>query len=206
MQHLNRFKIRHSVFDIDKRPRQMLTESIHTHLIAQLQQGCPLAFDCLYRHYSRELLRNIHYQVKDLDLAKDITQEVFLTLWKKRESVDPYRPLKHYLNVVAKYLIINHYRKTAGHQKMTDKVLMQAVDFHSHTEEALHYKETKAIIDGAIATLTPHQQAIYKKCRLEGQTHQEIAQELGISKSTVNNQMVKANSKVIAFLEKYEPR
>jgi RNA polymerase sigma-70 factor (ECF subfamily) len=180
------------------------SETSHPDLIKQLQRSCLLAFDQLYLHYSRELLRNILYQVKDMELAKDITQEVFLTLWKQRESVDANGPLKPYLNVIAKYLIINHYRKAAGHQKMTDSILMHAIGFHSHTEEALHYKETKAMIDDAIATLTPHQQAIYKKCRLEGQSHQEIANELGISKATVNNQMVKANSKVIAFLEKYE--
>jgi RNA polymerase sigma-70 factor (family 1) len=184
----------------------MLTEPIHTHLVKQLQQGCALAFDRLYGHYSRELLRNILYQVKDMEMAKDITQEVFLTLWKKRETVDPHRPLKPYLNVIAKGMIIDHYRKAITHNKMTDTVLLHAIDSHSHTEDALNYKETKAMLYNAIATLTPHQQAIYKKCRLEGQSHQQIARELGISKATVNNQMVKANSKVIAFLQRYQPR
>jgi len=182
----------------------LVDESSHSDLVVQLQRGCPIAFDRLYAQYSRDLIRNVQYQVKDMELTKDITQDVFLTLWKQRESIDPEKSLKPYLNVIAKYMIINYYRKAAGHKKMTDKVLMYAVDFHSQAEDALHYKETKAMIDDAIATLTPHQQVIYRKCRLEGRSHEEIAEELGISKSTVNNQIVKANKKVIAFLQRYD--
>jgi RNA polymerase sigma factor (sigma-70 family) len=182
----------------------LVDEASHSDLITQLQRGCPVAFDRLYAQYSRELIRSVFYQVSDIEVAKDIIQEVFLMLWRKRATAGRYNSVKIFLYKVARDLIIDHYRKAAGYKKMTDRVLLYAVDFHSHSEDALHYKETKAMIDDAISTLTPHQQVIYRKSRLEGRGHEEIAEELGISKSTVNNQIVKANKKVVAFLERYD--
>lgn len=173
-------------------------------LLEQLQAGSAAAFDELYKSFSKDLLRNIRYQVKDMEVAKDLTQEVFIILWKQKERLDTERPLKHYLNGIAKNLIIDSYRKIASSRKLTDRLIREQTETYLHSDLAFDYKETVAVVDKAIETLSPQQGIVYRKCRLEGKSHEEVAFELGISKATVNNHIVKANRTVIDYLRKYD--
>lgn len=173
-------------------------------LLKQLQAGSTVAFDELYQCFSKDLLRNILYQVKDIETAKDITQEVFLFLWKQRERLDPERPLKHYLNGIAKNLVIDSYRKIAGSRKLTEKLIREQTELYLHSDVVVEYKETVEAVAKAIDTLPNQQQTVYRKCRLEGKSHEEVAYELGISKATVNNHIVKANRRVTDYLRKYD--
>jgi len=75
-----------------------------------------------------------------------------------------------------------------------------ALEFYSHSEEDLDFKESKEVLQTAVNTLPPQCRQVYTLSKLEGKRHQEISQQLGISISTVNNHMVKANKVVRSFL------
>jgi RNA polymerase sigma-70 factor (family 1) len=172
-------------------------------LITQLNRGSIRAFDRLYGLYSKDLLRNVYYQVKDKEVAKDITQEVFMIVWRRRESIDPERSIKPYLNVIARNLMIKAFQKRIVDRQFGEELLRNGVNFHPSPDEAMEYKETLQIINRAIDTLSQQQKTIYQKCRMEGKSHEEIANELGISKATVNNHITTANRLVTAYLQKY---
>lgn len=171
-------------------------------LIIQLRNANTLAFDQLYLLYSRKLYAAIRYQVKDDDIARDITQEVFMKLWQSRGGLDAALPLGPYLYRIARNLVVDHFRKIAGNRKLSQDFMDTAIAFYTHTEEGLEYKETKAIVQAAINTLPPQQKQVYTKCRLQGMSHEEISSEMGISKATVNNHIVKANKTVLEFVKR----
>jgi len=65
--------------------------------------------------------------------------------------------------------------------------------------DEIQYRELKQKAESLLKELTPRQEEIYRLSREEGLTHEEIAQKLNISKSTVNNHLVKT----IKFLKSH---
>jgi len=182
----------------------MAVDNINTQLlITQLNEGSHQAFDQIYSLYSKDLFRNIYYQVKDKEVAKDITQEVFITIWKRHQSINPERSIKPYLNVIARNLIIKAFQKKAATKQFTETLFKIEASSYSSPNEILEYKETIQIINQAINTLSPQQKTIYQKCRMEGKSHEEVAEELKISKATVNNHITSANKAVTTYLQKH---
>jgi len=59
----------------------------------------------------------------------------------------------------------------------------------SNTEDEVIFRDYKNIIEEVIAELSPRAQEIFKMNRFEGRTNQEIADQLNISKGTVENQV-----------------
>lgn len=172
--------------------------------VERLREGDAGAFEALYGALAKDLLRAVLYQLKDMEVARDVVQEVFLRVWNQRERLDASRPFKPYVNGIARKLIIDSYRKVASDRKLTEWLVRSASEAYSHSDEVFDYKETVELVNTAIARLSPQQQVVYRKCRLEGRSHEEVASELGISKATVNNHIVKANRSVIAYLHKMD--
>ncbi|MBO9632990.1 MAG: sigma-70 family RNA polymerase sigma factor, partial [Chitinophagaceae bacterium] len=61
-----------------------------------------------------------------------------------------------------------------------------------NTESWLFKKENEAWLNKAIESLPPQRQMVFRLCKLENKTHEEVSQLLSISKATVNNHLVKA--------------
>lgn len=171
-------------------------------LVSLLSKGNFLAYDQLYQCYSRKIYHIIRYQLKDEDAARDITQEVFIQLWLKRETLNTDFPLGPYLFRIARNSVINHFKKVAGTRKLKEAFTANAHVYYSHTAEELEYKEAKAIVQAALDNLPPQQKQVYLRCRLQGRSHEEVSEEMGISKATVNNHIVKANKAVMEFVKR----
>ena len=62
--------------------------SIDKKIIQGLKEGDVVAFDHIYRIYSKKLFHYVLGLVKDLEIARDLVQEVFICLWEKRDRVD----------------------------------------------------------------------------------------------------------------------
>ncbi len=72
-----------------------------TKLIVLLQQDDVSAFDALYWKYHQSIHANVLKLTKDIEAAKDILQEVFVTLWEKRFTLDTNQPVANWLFVVS---------------------------------------------------------------------------------------------------------
>ena len=68
-------------------------------------------------------------------------------------------------------------------------------------EEQLLSKESRQLIHNAVSLLSPQQESVYRLSREGGLKYEEIAEQLGISKSTVRNHMVKALQTIREYLQ-----
>ncbi|MEB0261815.1 sigma-70 family RNA polymerase sigma factor [Mucilaginibacter sp. 10I4] len=162
-------------------------------LILQLQQGGEQAFTILYDQYSKQLYRNILRLVKDEDIAQELLQDLFLKIWESRENINPEKSFKSFLYKVAENLVYGYFRKIAKENRLIAKLVISYVDFDTNAEEAMISKENHDLLKKAIANLSPQRKQIYTLCKLEGKSYEEVSNELGISTSTIRNQIVKAN-------------
>ncbi|RYY01076.1 MAG: RNA polymerase sigma-70 factor [Gammaproteobacteria bacterium] len=161
-------------------------------LISSLNKGDQLAFEELYNLYSVRILKKLIFLLKDVEIAKEILQEVFLVAWEKRQTVDSDKSFRSFLFRVAENKVVDFYRKAARDKKMREHVIRVSVQHNNHTEEILAEKESSAILQQAIDNLSPQRKRIFFLCRLEGKSYEEAAKILGISAGTVNDHMVKA--------------
>ena len=168
-------------------------------LIKQLQRGSEQAFTLLYDRYSKSLYRNILRLVKDQDIAQELLQDLFLKVWEKRSVIRVEGSFKSFLYKVSENLVYKHFRKIAQDNRLSEKLTNSYERFDANIEDIIVSRETNELLQKAIDNLSPQRKQIYRLCKLEGKSHEEVSRELGISTSTINNQIVKANKAVKHF-------
>jgi RNA polymerase sigma-70 factor (ECF subfamily) len=171
-------------------------------LLVKLRQGDEHAFDKLYHMYSLRIYRKLLKMVKIDILADELTQEVFVKIWTRRHQIDSDQSFRSYLFSIAKNLVYDNYRKISRDDLLADQIKMISTEFYTHTEEAIYYKQTGEMIQKAIDLLPPQQKRVFQACKIEGRSYIDVAQEMNISTSTVNNHIVKATKSVAEYLKK----
>ena len=165
-------------------------------LLIRLQSGDQSAFESLYHTYSKEIYRKFLKMVKDISLAEELTQDVFVKIWNKRNVINIDQPFRYYLLTLANNIVNDFYRKAARERKLQDEIIAASSELYNPTEEQIFYKESKEFLDKAIESLPAQQGLVFKLCKIEGKSYEEVSQLLGISTSTISNHIVKATKSV----------
>lgn len=160
-------------------------------LTLKLKQGDLVAFDAIYKKYSRRLFGFVFRYVKQEADTEEIIQEVFIKIWQSREKINEYSSFESFLFTVAHNATVNLLKKRAIEQKYIEHVksLQRPEQAYNLTDE-IHYKELQQNFQGMLNELSPRQKEIFHLSREEGLSHKEIAEKLGISVNTVKNHLV----------------
>ena len=154
-------------------------------LVSDLKNGDASAFDVLYWKYHKAVYANILKLIKDPDTSKDLLQEVFVTLWIKKDTLNPDRSIAGWLFTTSYHKCIDHLRLTlvtplrAGEINIADE--WEGVDYRKEKEQESRLQ----LIQQAVSNLSPKKREVFELCKLKGKTYEETAQELNISKHTV---------------------
>ncbi len=159
-------------------------------LLLKLRENSVAAFDALYEKYWEEVFSSAFKRLKDYDCAKDITQDIFLQLWNRRNEVQ-IDNLPAYLHTAVRN---NVYKWMAREQKYTPipELLLQLESSRDQTDAEILRKEFMKAYEALIGTLTPSQQVIFRMRYNEDFSTDEIAERLNISRKTVQNQLGKS--------------
>lgn len=152
-------------------------------LIIQLQADDVNAFNALYWKYHLKLYANIFKLLKDKNATEDILQEVFITLWEKRFTIDPDNQIAGWLFTVSYNKAINCLKKS-----MKESLVFEELneDLQFSGESAISYNAIQLeLIEKAIIQLSPQKRKVFDLCKIQGKTYEETAKELNISKHTV---------------------
>lgn len=156
---------------------------------APIAAGDRSAFEALFRlHYGPLCAFAAHY-VKDVDKAEDLVQDLFFRLWMDRERTKVTSSLKAYLFRSVRNRCLNALKVQGRVRSINDEVDVPA-DPEERSEE--DFTERTARVHAAIEGLPEERRKVFKLSRYEGLKYQEIADRLGISVKTVENQMGKA--------------
>lgn len=169
-------------------------------LFSGLAKGDERCFDAIYNHYSNRLFPFVDKMVRSRNLSEEIVQDIFVQLWINRHLLENVHYPTAYLFNIAANKTLTYLKKIANNQKLVDKISAGYQDYSNDTEEQLILKESAKIIEMAVAQLPQQRRLIWELSRNEGLTHQQIADKLGISTSTVNNQLGHAMQQVRTFM------
>ncbi|WP_240378181.1 RNA polymerase sigma factor [Bacillus piscicola] len=147
------------------------------------------AADQLVRKYYQEIYAFVFKQTIDQELAKDLTQEIFVSMLRSIYRYDGRASFRTWLYKIANARIIDYYRskfyKENKHAPITsEELLEEPEDFVVDIEKK---EEAQSVLDVLARFDQQHQQIVRQKIYAE-QTFAEIAASLSIPESTVKSQ------------------
>lgn len=169
-------------------------------LLIRLKGADEAAFEAIYKKYSAQLFVHILRLVKDRDTTEDLLQEVFIKAWNNRTTIDPEQAYGAYLFTIAKHTVYNHFRKVSLDVQVAAYIASQSSELYRHVEEELRMREYDAAIQLAIDRLPPKRREVYIRCKIDGKSYQQVADELGCSVAAVNAHIVKATKSIKTYL------
>ena len=141
------------------------------------------AFEEIYRRYFNKLLRTAQFKIHSKEIAEELLQDLFISLWEKRDKI-VIDNLEAYLNTSLKYLIINHIRR----QLLQDRFIEYAANKNEPAEtvdESIAFNELSVAIERSIEKLPEKTRQIFTLNRLEYKSVREISEQLSIPERTV---------------------
>jgi len=141
--------------------------------------------------------------LNDHDAAEDVVQDVFVNLINKKNTIEINSSLKGYIFRATINTALNYIKKT----KITVSLENEVLDAHHYNgfigETSLEQIELEESVNQAINLLPPKCKAVFLLNRYEDMKYREVANHLGVSIKTVENQMGKALKRLRSHLKPY---
>jgi RNA polymerase sigma-70 factor (family 1) len=156
-------------------------------------------FESIYKAYYR-LLRSVSANIiRDADAAHDVVQEMFVKLYPKKDELGHVLNMKAYLCRAVVNASVAYLQKNSSKTQLTEL----SVATTENSDSTMMGKELQAHLEKAMESLPAKCKAIFVLSRFEEMKNSEIAETLGISVKTVENQMTIALRKMREKLKPY---
>lgn len=166
----------------------MISQSTHSdnELLQLMAEGSSDAFAMLYRRYWEELFMTAVRALREKEGAEDVIQEVFLSIWNRRNDLKIEGSLAAYLHTSTRYKAIQYIEKNITRRDYLALLADVSVNFlPPNAVVNLQVKELQQIIDKTVNSMPPKMQQVYRLSRLQHLSHREIAEQMNISGETV---------------------
>lgn len=150
----------------------------------------------LYEDYYGKMMSVCLRYANNEDDALDILHEGFIKVFKHIASYQPGTALQAWIRRIMVNTAIDYYRKNI--RRRTED-LESAYDLDNKEADAISQCSEKDILL-AITQLTPAYRTVFNLYVIEGFSHREIGEQLGITESTSRSNLVKARMKLQAIL------
>lgn len=161
-------------------------------LLIKLRDGDEKAFESLFWKYNEHIYNFILSIFHDDFTSEDITQNVFLKIWERRESIDIDLNFESYIFTIARNLAYKEMELRLVSQKLSDAIAEKLVDENLLMEERIDSESLREYIHGLVEELPDARRRIFQLSRYEHLSNKEIATRLSISEKTVETQMTRA--------------
>jgi RNA polymerase sigma-70 factor, ECF subfamily len=173
-------------------------------VMTAMAQGQVNALGILYDRYAR-LVYSIAYKIlENSEEAEDITQDVFLTLWR-RNTYDPKRgSLSSFLTTMTRSRAIDKIRSKGARLRVVQKLqgIVRSEASPSLLDQA-SVGERSELIRAALSQLSESERQVLEIAYYEGLSQSEIAQRLAIPLGTVKTRSRQGLLKLRQTLQDY---
>ena len=140
----------------------------------------------LYKRHVQGIYRYVYYRVGDVNVAEDLTADVFLKALEGLEGFT-YRgiPFSAWLYRIAQARVVDHFRRQAKREllPLDERLVATGESLQATIEASLYHEE----LQSAIAQLTTDQQQVIILKFVEGLSNAEVARILGKSEGAVKS-------------------
>jgi RNA polymerase sigma factor (sigma-70 family) len=170
----------------------MSKEVTYEHLIKDCQRGDPSAQRQLYKHfYAYGMNICLHYS-KSRDEAQEILNDGFLKAFKKINSYQNKGSFKAWLRRILIHSAIDYFRKYHKQEAVLEIIHIREPSINNSGSHQLELDDVLKLVQ----QLPPAYRIVFNLHVVEGYTHWEIAQQLGITTGTSKSNLSKARMKL----------
>ncbi|MCR6721213.1 MAG: RNA polymerase sigma-70 factor [Chitinophagaceae bacterium] len=159
-------------------------------LLRKIAEADEKAFARLVAHYAPIIYAHILSYIKDPQQSEEITQDIFVGIWNVRTTLPDIVNFRAYIFRATRNRTITALRQQLSHESLAGRDEWE--DTLSNPAEKMELRELNQVIMAGIELLPPRRQQVFKMSRLQGLSYDEIAAELNISKSAVNQHIVES--------------
>lgn len=159
-------------------------------LASLLRKGDADAFKQLYDRFWSKMLVVAAKRLDDVAEAEEAVQDIFVNLWRKRETFELKVSFEHYLAVAVKFEIINRRAKWARKEALHNSVNVADAVYDGGAD--LELKDLLQQLERTINSLPPKCRLVFRLSRDDEFTNRQIAEELGVSEKAVEKHISKA--------------
>ena len=167
------------------------SDKIGKQVLQRLKNGDEGAFDTVFWSYNSHVFHFIDSLLYDKTLAEDFTQNVFLKIWERRESINPEDSFESYLFTIARNMVYKESEKRLLSERFLEYIGNQQ-DFDGQLEAKIDAESLREYVDELVEQMPPSIRNIYYLSRKQHLTNKEIAKQLSISEKTVETQLYRA--------------
>ena len=184
-----------------------------------LQAGDEGSFDLIVAHYQSGVFHFIRASIKDEGRVEDLTQEVFIRVYRSRQRYRPVARFKTWLFTIANRLMLNEVRAIRRRRRVFSDVPVQSSPADPSREEEFwgsvsdanaenpgdfaERRELEDVVKALVQRLPRNQRAAIELQRSERFSYLEISEILGVSPMAVKSLLVRAREKLKLGLEPY---
>jgi RNA polymerase sigma-70 factor (ECF subfamily) len=143
-------------------------------------------FKSLYDKYFDSIRRYIYYRSGDKELSKDLAQETFMQIWKKKFKITD-EGLKNLIYKIANQMFLNFIK-----QKKNNENLLKNINFNVEYNDDQISEERRNKFNLALSNLNEKQRSVLLMKKIDGYTNKEIAVYLNISIKAVEKRMTQS--------------
>lgn len=179
--------------------------------MARVRDGDRQAFEALYARYGSPVMRFLFRLCGDRTLAEDLTQDVFLKVWRAAAGWRPLGKVSTWLFQIAKRHWWNEAAKRRRRRGVRGEVQAGVPETAARDSavppERMARAEAAAAVAAALAGLSPRLRLVFVLLRLEGLSLAEAAEVAGIPVGTVKSRAAAAEAALRKRLRgRHDPR
>lgn len=165
-------------------------------VLQRLRDGDELAFAEIFHQFQPALVFFANRLLRHYELiaAEEVVQDTFIKLFHRKETLHTMQSIKAFLYIVTKNACLDHIAKEQTRQRRFEKIMTSFEETEDTILSEIVYSEVIREVSMAIDLLPEKCKVIMKKFFEDGKDAKEIAKDLNITVSTVNNQKARAIS------------
>ena len=171
-------------------------------LIQRILAGDAIAFERLVGKYQKQVHTLAWRKIGDFHIAEDITQETFLQVYQKLETLEDPTRFPRWLYVIADRLCIAWLRRNQRHTEPLEDTDISEVETEAYsryiaTEHAKTFADARRdLVEELLAKLKEGNRTVITLHYLEGMTYSEMSDFLGVSKNTIKSRLRRARQQL----------
>jgi RNA polymerase sigma-70 factor (ECF subfamily) len=183
-----------------------------TELVARARDGEVEAFEVLYRSHQAGVYTFILSQVREAELAADLTQQAFVRAWESLRRLREPGAFKGWLYRIASNLILDEVKSGRSRLEVAASALGEedptattpaALDDGGNPEAMLESAELRQAVWAALNELSPEHRAAVVMHHVEGMGVSEIAKAVGVRPGTIMSRLARAREALRKSLSQY---
>lgn len=173
-------------------------------LVNLMKQGNELAFQKIYNSYWEKLFAYTFNRLHIRAASKEVVQDVFLSMWEKRDVIVINSSLSAYLYAATKHRLLNELRSIKLRKAYASDYVLFVKHLHDNSNiEHQYLIDLHDSLEAAICKLPKQCQIVFRLSRQEHIPNRNIAERLNISVKTVDNYLTQALKCLRASLSEF---